>query len=403
MTIAATDLAVDLLKNRYLDPLRVQISERSDVVWANLSRNTEDVAGGKARMALRYGRSGGVGFRAETGDLPTPNPRKTSKVEFETRNLYGSLEITDKLLKAARGGITSFAPALETYVADLEADAKEQVAIATHLTPDLKLATITAASWASNVLTLTLDGNLQRFAEGQYLDIWDNSAGAVLTNGAGLEVTVVDEVNSQVKLSSTNIASGIEANADYLVPNGSKGYGLTGLDAWFTPDNTIFGIDRSANKWFNPTRVNVNGEISENVIMKALNQAETFGNGNPRFGVGSDGVARAFADLLLATKTSPDPVKLNGGWEGLAFRTPRGTVSITGSKYAPSGKLRILDLDHWAVYQIDNWDWMPGTNGEVLHPVPSSKVAYRAVLVLYPEIACDAPKGQVELYGITEH
>src|SRR5690606_1513423 len=112
-----------------------------------------------------------------------------------------------------------------------------------------------------------------------------------------------DDANSQIKLACPNdISSSIQANADYLVRSGNLGKEITGLKAIFTADNMLYGIDRSQNKWMNPTIIQVNGEISENVMQKAIHEVDRKAGGTVDFWLASLGVSRAYGDYLLASR-----------------------------------------------------------------------------------------------------
>lgn len=104
--------ASEALKVNYLPALRYQLNTANPILSV-VERNSEAVVGSEIRMALRYGRNGGVGNRAEDGILPTPNSRKTKQASFGTKNLFARIQISDKTMKASRNRDGAFVSLLE--------------------------------------------------------------------------------------------------------------------------------------------------------------------------------------------------------------------------------------------------------------------------------------------------
>lgn len=69
-------------------------------------------------------------------------------------------------------------------------------------------------------------------------------------------------------------------------------------------------------------------------------------------------------------------------------------------KYAPAGTLYGLDLTTWALYHIEDWDWL-SEDGGVLERVTDRPV-WEATLVRYADLGCSKPKGNFMASGITE-
>lgn len=190
---------------------------------------------------------------------------------------------------------------------DAQTDAKDSMARQCFGDGTGKLATFSAAT---TVNTITVS-NTQYFFEGMLIDIMDNTNNVKV---AQREVTAVDDINSQITISGAAVTT---LATDYAVVYGSYGQELTGLASVFTADNTIYGINRTTNKWFNPTLKTATGAISEVAIQKLIDDVDRVAGGKTNFLLSSYGVRRAYQDLLLATKRTTDIMKLKGGYETL--------------------------------------------------------------------------------------
>jgi hypothetical protein len=261
-------------------------------------------------MALRYGRNGGVGNRAEDGVLPTPNSRKTKQAKFDTKNLFARIQISDKTMKASRSRDGAFVSLLEAELEDAQTDAKDAMARQCFGDGTGKLATFSAVTGLATVGV----SNTQYFVEGMFIDIMSN-ANAV--KQSQLEVINVDDTAGTITLSAavTTVAT------DYAVVFGNYGQELTGFGAVFTPDNVLYGINRAQNKWFNPVVKNTVGAISEVGIQQMIDEVDRKAGAKTNFLLSSYGVRRAYQDLLLATKRTTDTMKLKGGYEVLMVST----------------------------------------------------------------------------------
>lgn len=386
--MAALNMAAaqEALKLFYLPGLREQLNNANPVL-AVLERDTESVLGGEIVMALRYGRQGGVGNRADDGTLPTPRSRQTKQAKWQTKNIFAHIQISDKTVKASRSSAGAFANLLEAELADAMTDAKDSLSRQVFGDGTGKLATF--ADHETATTTLTVD-NTQYFAVGQFIDIVDSSGNVKYS---GLEILNVDDDAKTITISGSGVAT---ANTDFAVISGNYNQELTGFGAVFTKDNVLYGIDRSLHKWFNPTVIPVNGNISEVVIQKAIDEAERRAGGNINFLVASYGVRRAYQNLLTSIKRIINVMELKGGFKAIEYNG----IPFTVDKYCPAGTLYGLDLDTWRLYHMGDWDWLDD-DGAILSRVPDKPV-WAATLARYCDLGCSKPAGNFVMTGITE-
>lgn len=374
------------LKLYYLEGLRLQINDRASVLLAQLERNEESVVGSKIVMALRYGRVGGIGMRADTGDMPTPNGRKTLNAEWETKNMFARFRITDKSIEASRTSRGAFVNLLEQEIKDCETDVKQDIS---RQMMGNTTGLLTNISGVKSTLTVPVTSTLY-LAEGMLVDIYDPLVANDYVN-TGVEITGVDVANSTVTLS----AVGTVANGHQLFVAGNKGLEITGLKSIFE-DTSLYGLSRTTYPMLSAQRVNVNGNLSEVIIQKAIDEAELRAGANTNFMMCSHGVRRAYQALLTAQKQIVNSMELKGGWKTLEYNG----IALAADKYVPAGKMFALDLEDFALYSMGDFNWMD-RDGSMFVRV-ANKAAYEATMVRYCDIGCQRPKGQVELYGITE-
>lgn len=387
--------ASEALKRFYLPGLIYQLNNANPLLSV-IERDSESVAGDKAYFALRYGRQGGIGARAENGYLPTPNSRKTKQAATDTKNIFARIQITDKAMKASRSSAASFVNLLEADLEDCLTDAKDQLSRMIYGDGTGKLATCTAQG---PVNTITVS-SVQYLVEGMLVDIMDNTNnvkvgtanGAAIAGGAR-EITMVDDVANQITLSGAAVTT---LATDYIVSTGSYGLELTGFGAVFTPDNTLYGINRVANKWFNSTNFATVGAISEVALQKGSDDVDKKAGGNINFYATTHGVRRAYQELLLGMKRFMDPLKLEAGYEVLTYNNK----PFTADKYCQAGTVYGLDLSTWKMLQLGDWSWID-SDGAVLSRV-ADKPIWEATLVKYGELVCNKPRGNFKMSGVTE-
>lgn len=389
MAVMNMSRASEALKLFYLPGIQYQLNTANPVL-SMIERDKESVVGAEIRMALRYGRTGGIGNRADDGILPTPNSRKTKQASWGTKNIFARIQVTDKTMKASRSKEGAFISLLEADLEDAMADAKDNMARQTFGDGSGTLS-LTKAATGVNVVPVV---NPQYFAEGQIIDIVDTTGGTV--KAAAREITVVndDPTNPTITIDGAAVTT---LATDKVVISGNAGLELTGFGAVFTPDNTLYGINRAQNKWFNPVTKNVAGEISEVAIQAQIDDTDRKAGGKTNFLLSSYGVRRAYQELQLANKRITDTMKLEGGYTAISYNG----MPFVVEKYAPNGYLYGLDLSTWKLYHIEDWSWLE-EDGAVLNRVANQAI-WEASLVRYCDIGCSKPRGNFLMTGITEH
>ena len=385
----------EALKLFYLDGLRYQLNDKASPFLAQIEKTSENVVGKEIVMAMRYGRTGGIGNRDDDGLLPTPSSRKTKLARWETKNFFARFRITDKTIEASKSSVGAFANMLETEISDCETDAKLDLSRQAQGDGTGKIATVKNATYNNNnVLTVVVDNPIH-LAEGMLIDL-RNTNGAI-TDGSELEVLSVDDQTNTITLSVASNISGSVTNGVFITLAGNYGKELTGTGAVFSTSGNLYGISKTDYPWLKPQVKALNGEISENVIQEMIDLVETRTASVINYIQVSHGVRRAYIDLLAATKQTVNTQDLKGGFKALSYNG----IALVADRFTPSGCMQLFDLNDWAMYQMADFNWMD-RDGSIMTRV-ANRPAWEATLVKYCDIGCQRPRGQALITGITEH
>lgn len=383
------------LKNFYVNPLREDINLKADPFASRILHTTDKVTGyQKIVRAAQIGANGGAGAGTETGDLPTAGENQYIQLESDTKNLYGTLSISDKIVKSATGQTAgAFVNVLQQEMDTLVKTLKWNVARQIYGDGTGKLCTLAAAATATAKLTIT--DSTQFLLPGLTVDVY-SSAGAV-TNKA-LRIIDVDHVKKTVTL-STAVTTAAGA---YLTIQGSAGLELTGLGKIFETisgtSQKLYGLNRSDYSWLRPYLNASFGAISEVKMQEVINTLEDTYNitinhincGNAAYGY--------YTELMNARRAINDVMILEGGHKALKFNG----IALTRNKFMPDAGIDFYDTSLFTIDQIADWEWIEGETKQILHQV-AGKAVYTATIAKYCDMMCALPGGIARLTGVAAH
>jgi len=398
MTTLNVTAIAEALKLFYLPGLRYQLNDKASAFLAQVEKNSESVSGREIRMALRFGRVGGIGNRPDDGILPTPNARKTRQAAWETKNIFARFRLTDKVIESSKSNVGAFSSMLELEIKDCETDAKldhsrqalgDSVGI---------LATVSGTpTHSAGVVTVNCNTTMY-LAVGMLIDIRMPGGATRHADCNGREVLSVLSATQFTYSGTTNVPA---AN-DVVVVAGNFGLELTGLAAVVNTGNILYGINRATpgNEWLNSNTINLGTAISETAIQTQIDRVEQNSGSAINFLFCSLGVRRAYQNLLTASKRVVNSLDLQGGWKALSYTGGAGEIAVVGDRYVPAGTMFGLDLNDWKMYQLADWNWLDKT-GSILTQA-ANMAAFEATLVKYADLGCQRPSGQFVMRTITE-
>ncbi len=388
VTMTSADKA---LKSLYLGVVSEQLNTEVNPLLAAIKKTTTDVWGKEVRRVVKSGVNGGVGAGDEDGQLPTAAGNNYEQIVSTLKNLYGTIEISDKAVRASQNDVGAFVNLLNAEMEGLVKASSFNFGRMLYGDGTGVLATVVGDE-GSNVVKVDSVKNLY---EGMVIDV-------LLANGTNSTVTgrriiAVNRPMATITLDAPTVASGTINSGCKIAVQGSYGKEITGLGAIFGDSATLYGLDRATHSWLKPYKVDSVGEISETAIQKAIDELDDNYGSKVNFIVCSSGVKRAFQKHLSAYKRNLDVMELAGGYKALSYNG----IPIVSDRFCPSGTMYLLNTDDFALHQLCDWNWLESEDGKVLHQ-NAGKPTYTATLVKYADLVCTRPCGQAMLAGITE-
>lgn len=381
------------LKNFYVTPIRMDLNIKADAFASRILRTSDKITGyNKIVRAAQIGVNGGAGAGTETGSLPTAGENPYIQLESDTKNLYGTLEVSDKALKSIVEGygsfINGFQQDMDTLVKTLQWNLARQV----YGDGSGKLVTLAALTSAGKKLTAATGSTTRHLLPGLRVDL--HSSDGAVTN-AGVRIVDVDHDKKTVTL-DTNVTTAAGA---YLTIQGSADLELTGLGKIFETisgtSQTLYGVNRSDYSWMRPYLKNL-GAISEIGIQTAINHLEdTYNVTVDHINCGNEAYEH-YLTLMNQRRSINDVMVLEGGHKALKFNG----MPLTRNKFLPVDVIDLYDVSLFTIDQIADWEWIEGETRQILHQVPG-KAVYTASIAKYCDMMCALPGGIARLSGVT--
>lgn len=382
--------ADNALKSFYLGAVSDMLNTSVNPLLAQIKQSTADVWGKDVRRLVRYGVNGGVGAGTEAGNLPAAGGNRYAQFVTTLKNLFGTIEISDKAIRSSANNEGAFVNLLSDEMDGLIKSSSFN--FGRMLFGDGSGTLTKVSSIAGGVVTVESVKNL---AEGMIVDFVSASGNSVLAGGR--TILSINRANKTVTVDGNTLTiEGVPAASRIVVQN-SDGLELTGLGAIFGDGDTLYGVSREDNEWMNPYRKDSVGSISETAIQTAIDYLEETSGSRVNFIVCSWGVKRALAEYFSTYKRIVDTMELAGGYKAMSFNG----IPVVADRFCPDGTMYLLNTDDFCLHQLCDWQWLEGEDGKVLRQV-AGKPVYMATLVKYADLVCTRPCGQAMLSGITE-
>ena len=382
--------ADDALKSAYLGVVSEQLNTAINPLLAKINQTASDVWGKEIRKLAQYGLNGGVGAGDEDGTLPEAAGNNYEQFVLTLKNLYGTIEISDKAIRASENSSGAFVNLLNAEMEGLLKASSYNFGRMLFGDGTGVLATVTSIT--NGVIAVN---NVKNIVEGMVVDFRASNDGSVLAGAR--RVTSIDRANKKITVSGTTLTTTLIPANSIITVQGSYNQEITGLGAIFKTTGDLYGLSRSTHKWLIPYIKNEVGEISETEIQKAIDYLDENSGSRVNFIICSSGVKRAFQNHLSTYKRNIDVMDLNGGYKALSYNG----IPIVSDRFCPEGTMYLLNTDDFALHQLCDWKWLEGEDGRVIKQV-ADKPVYKATLVKYADLICSRPCGQAMLTGITE-
>lgn len=386
VTLQSADNA---LKTLYLGVVAEQLNTAVNPLLAKFDQTTNDVWGKEIRKLAPFGLNGGIGAGSEDGVLPKAASNNYAQFVLTLKNLYGTIEISDKAMRASESNAGAFVNLLEAEMEGLLKASKFN--FGRMLFGDGSGVIAAAKSNVGNEITVNEVRNLM---EGMVVDVLSASTGAAIASGR--RIVDVDRANCKITLDGATIAASAVTDGDKITVQGSYNNELTGLGAIFGTSSKLYGLERSKHKWMNPFKKTA-ASLSDVTIQSVIDSLDEATGSTPDFIVCSSGVKRAYQEYLITNRSNIDVMNLQGGYKAISYNG----IPVVSDRFCPKGTMYLLNTSDFHLHQLCDWRWLEDDNGKVIKQV-ANKPVYTATLVKYADLICDRPAGQGVISGITE-
>ena len=381
--------ADSVLKSFYLNAVTDALNMQANPLLAQFQRTNANVVGKDVKKAVRYSVSGGIGAGTETGNLPTATGSDYLQFTASLKNLYGTIEISDKAIRASGSNEGSFVNLLNEEMQSLIKSASFNFGRMLFGDGSGKITRVTAVD-SNAVMVESVAG----MVEGMRISFCDHS-GIEFDDAKNRKIVKVDRGQKIIRFDGTPVTTAELPVGAFACIAGSTGNELTGLAALFS-DNEIYGVDRECSV-MKPYIDQTVGDIDEVTIQAAIDAIEEQSGGKINFIVCSWGVRRALLDYYKKQQVALGTMDLEGGFKAISFNG----IPVVADRFCPAGTMYLLNTNDFKIHQLCDWQWLEGEDGKILKQVPGKPV-YTATLVKYAELMCENPSGQGMLSGITE-
>lgn len=377
-------VADKVLKSVYLDVVAEQINRRTSPFYNMVEKGSEDVAGKEIVSPCRFGINGGIGCTSEDGDLPISSPTSFLQLKAPLINIFGNLEISDKVIRASQGTTGSFVNLLNNELDSLLEAAKFN--FGRMLFQDGSGILATVSDHSTSTTTLFAVDKVKHLMEGMVIDFVD-STGAVLS--AGNKIVLIDRQKKTVKVSKA--AEDIEVGT-YLVLQGSYKNELYGLPYMFNNDiTTLYGNSRIALNYLLPVEYEVEN-LSCDSMQQTLDNIEEKCGTIPNLMLMSYDIRRKYLSHLQSSRMNFDYMYLDGGFKTMSYNG----IPMYADQFVDDNTMFLINSEDYKLQQLGDWSWLEGEGGRILRQM-DNKPAYGATLVKYANLICTRPIAQSKL------
>ena len=223
ITLSTADNA---LKTFYLDAVTESLDCKANPLLAKIQRSTSDVVGKDVKKLVKYGVNGGISAGTETGALPVSGEADSLTFTASLKNLYGTIEISDKALRASANDEGAFVNLLNDEMKSLIKSASYNFGRMLYGDGTGNLATLVGKIDGKYMVT-----SVAGIVEGMLVDFITYD-GQVLSNVVAAKVTSVDRANNMIEVETKEEVINVgDCTGVYI--KGSYQKEITGLKAIF--------------------------------------------------------------------------------------------------------------------------------------------------------------------------
>ncbi|MDE6558219.1 MAG: phage major capsid protein [Clostridia bacterium] len=374
ITIANADAA---LKDYYLDAVNAQLNGEVSPFFNAIAKTSENVFGKDVKLAIAKGGMAGVVAGAEDGALPAPRANRYYGITLPLKNVYGTIEISDKAMRASGNTSGAFVNLLNAEMEGLVAGAKANFARMLYGDGNGLLCTAESKD-SDNVLIVN---SAKSFFKGLKVSVG-------LPTPVETVVTAVDTENKKITLEAS-LKDITVAKGTKICIAGAAGNEIIGLSGIFD-GTTLYGFDKTAESYFKPYVKNVaKASLTESAIIDVIDSIEENCDGKVNMILCSHKVRKDIAALMISSRRIVNTADIAAGYSSIVIND----VPVYADKFCPDDRIYFVNTEDFVLNQLCDWAWIEDEGGRILKQV-AGKAAYSATLVKYAELICKKPCAQ---------
>lgn len=396
-----------VLKDFYLPGVR-QVLNNQIFLLSQLEKNTEDVEGREAVLAVNIGRNQGIGARAELGTLPDAGAQTYINPRIPLRYNYGRIQLSGQIIRDTSSDSGSFTRSVQSETQGVVRDLKNDVARQCYGDGTGVILTASGAKTSQTFpVANATTAQLAQLGVGMKIDI-GSAAGTPSDIADGVVITAINRTAKTITVSGT---LGTVASGSRISRHGNGGTGvtqkeITGAKAIVAASGSLYGIDPATYPdWASYVKTSA-GAVSEDMFIEVDQEVNMASGEQIDLWVTTSAVHRGVAALLQSDKRFPGTNQLRGGYSGLDMSSVsqgmQGANEVTmvfDKDMTESGAAYGFCTKRLQEYSNSDWEFMQD-DGAILSRV-ANKDAYEATIFAYKEIGTDGRNAHGKIEGIT--
>lgn len=378
ITIENADKA---LKEYYLQAVTAQLNDNISPFFSAIEKTAENVTGKDVSIAVIRNSTDSVNACAEDASLPEPHRNRYLKISVPLKNIYGTIQVSDKALRASRDSSGAFVNIVNAEMEGLIAGAKYNFQRMLYGDGKAVICKVSSVVASSDDKKFNVD-DASGLSVGMKVDF-------IRTDGTKVEGISVTEISGKVVTFNSAI-TGTTTNA-IISKAGAYGNELTGLAAIFGSEN-LYGYDREEEPYFKPYSASASSGLKEDDLVDVVDYMEQHFNSKVNMILCSFATRKKIAALTASQKMVVNSIDAHTGFGVVTVNN----IPVYADRFCPENTVYFVNTDDFVLSQLCDWEWLEDEDGKILKQVPG-KAAYSATLVKYAELICKKPCGQAVL------
>ena len=375
------------LKENYLPVWRNGLTTEPSALLGKIKK--VPLKSNKIVATAPVGLSGGFGFGAEGLATPAAGGVKFERFETNAKDMYVNIAISTKAVRLTGSG-GAMANALDTEVKAAYETAKWNVGRSLF---GNGTGILCESEAVSNGNTIKVD-DVKYMKEGLIVDVYATGGEEPQEKGKAVRIIAVDRTANTITIAGPAVS----LDAGFITVQNSYNREITGLGAIFdTKVNTIYGVDRTANKYLFPTVVDANTDIDDSVIWDAVEGAETYKNSKIDMIMMGKAAYKHYIEYLRTNNVRVESMtkEITGGFKAIEYAFGNRSIDVVYDQFIPDGDAWCLDTKALELH-TQEWDFADLQGGGIFNLMENSSV-YRALLANYGDLICTNPGGCVRI------